>query len=233
MIERNTTIPAKKSQIYSTAADSQTSVEIHVLQGERPMASDNKSLGKFILDGIPAARRGVPQIEVTFDIDANGILKVTAVDKATNRSQNITITASSGLSEQEVERMRKEAEAHADEDKKRKEGIETHNIADNTVYSAEKMVADYGDKIPAELKAELESKAAALKGILNGTDYDSMKRQTEELNQVMQKVGSSMYQQPQGEGAPAGDNGAQTPPHDESQGNASGDDVVDGEFRSM
>jgi molecular chaperone DnaK len=233
MIERNTTIPAKKSQIYSTAADSQTSVEIHVLQGERPMASDNKSLGKFILDGIPAARRGVPQIEVTFDIDANGILKVTAVDKATNRSQNITITASSGLSEQEVERMRKEAEAHADEDKKRKEGIETHNIADNTVYSAEKMVADYGDKIPAELKAELESKAAALKGILNGTDYDSMKRQTEELNQVMQKVGSSMYQQPQGEGAPAGDNGAQTPPHDESQGNAGGDDVVDGEFRSM
>ena len=233
MIERNTTIPAKKSQIYSTAADSQTSVEIHVLQGERPMASDNKSLGKFILDGIPAARRGVPQIEVTFDIDANGILKVTAVDKATNRSQNITITASSGLSEQEVERMRKEAEAHADEDKKRKEGIETHNIADNTVYSAEKMVADYGDKIPAELKSELESKAAALKGILNGTDYDSMKRQTEELNQVMQKVGSSMYQQPQGEGAPAGDNGAQTPPHDESQGNASGDDVVDGEFRSM
>jgi molecular chaperone DnaK len=231
MIERNTTIPAKKSQIYSTAADSQTSVEIHVLQGERPMASDNKSLGKFILDGIPAARRGVPQIEVTFDIDANGILKVTAVDKATNRSQNITITASSGLSEQEVERMRKEAEAHADEDKKRKEGIETHNIADNTVYSAEKMVADYGDKIPAELKAELESKAAALKGILNGTDYDSMKRQTEELNQVMQKVGSSMYQQPQGEGAPAGDNGAQTPPHDESQGNAGGDDVVDGEFR--
>lgn len=233
MIERNTTIPAKKSQIYSTAADSQTSVEIHVLQGERPMASDNKSLGKFILDGIPAARRGVPQIEVTFDIDANGILKVTAVDKATNRSQNITITASSGLSEQEVERMRKEAEAHADEDKKRKEGIETHNIADNTVYSAEKMVADYGDKIPAELKAELESKAAALKGILNGTDYDSMKRQTEELNQVMQKVGSSMYQQPQGEGAPAGDNGAQTPPHNESQGNAGGDDVVDGEFRSM
>lgn len=233
MIERNTTIPAKKSQIYSTAADSQTSVEIHVLQGERPMASDNKSLGKFILDGIPAARRGVPQIEVTFDIDANGILKVTAVDKATNRSQNITITASSGLSEQEVDRMRKEAEAHADEDKRRKEGIETHNIADNTVYSAEKMIADYGDKIPAELKAEIESKTEALKGILNGTDYDSMKRQTDELNEVMQKVGSSMYQQPQGEGGPAGDNGAQTPPQDGSQGNAGGDDVVDGEFRSM
>ena len=124
MIDDNTTIPAKKSQIYSTAADSQTSVEIHVLQGERPMAADNKSLGKFILDGIPPARRGVPQIEVTFDIDANGILKVTAVDKATNRSQNITITASSGLSDKEVEKMKKEAEAHAEEDRKRKEGIE-------------------------------------------------------------------------------------------------------------
>ncbi len=233
MIERNTTIPAKKSQIYSTAADSQTSVEIHVLQGERPMASDNKSLGRFILDGIPAARRGVPQIEVTFDIDANGILKVTAVDKATNRSQNITITASSGLSDTEVDKMRKDAELHAEEDRKRKEGIEIHNNADNSVYSAEKMISEYGDKIPADMKANVEAKANELKSMLNGTDFDGMKAKTEELNSLVQQLGSAMYQQP-GADQPAGGpdqsagNDQQNPPSD-----GGNEDVVDGEFRSM
>jgi molecular chaperone DnaK len=157
MIERNTTIPTRKSQIFSTAADSQPQVEIHVLQGERPMASNNKSLGRFILDGIPPAPRGVPQIEVTFDIDANGILKVTAQDKATGRSQHITITASSGLSEDEVERMRKEAEAHAEEDIRHKELIEARNTADNTVYTAEKLLRDMGDKVPDDLKVRLKN----------------------------------------------------------------------------
>ena len=198
MIERNTTIPAKKTQVYSTAADSQTSVDIHIVQGERPMAADNKSLGQFRLDGIPAAPRGVPQIEVTFDIDANGILKVSAIDKASGNSQNITITASSGLSESEVERMRKEAEAHAEEDKKRKEGIEIHNQADNMVYTAEKLLNENGDKIPDAMKDELKTKIEAVKSTLNGTDYDAMKARSEELNQAVQKIGTSMYQQQPG-----------------------------------
>ncbi len=237
MIERNTTIPAKKSQIYSTAADSQTSVEIHVLQGERPMAADNKSLGKFILDGIPPARRGVPQIEVTFDIDANGILKVTAVDKATNRSQNITITASSGLSDKEVEKMKKEAESHAEEDRKRKEGIEIRNNADNAVYTVEKMVADYGDKLPADVKSNVEAKANELKGMLNGTDFEGMKAKTEELNTLLQQLGSSMYQQQPGAGpdaaGAAGDAGDAGDSGNTQNPGGGNDDVVDGEFRSM
>lgn len=227
MIERNTTIPAKKSQIYSTAADSQTSVDIHIVQGERPMASDNKSLGQFRLDGIPAAPRGVPQIEVTFDIDANGILKVSAIDKASGNSQNITITASSGLSEAEVERMRKEAESHAEEDRKRKENIEVHNHADNMVYTSEKLMNENGDKIPAALKDELKAKTDALKATLSGTDYDAMKAKTEELNQFVQQVGASMYQQP---GADQGTNPGDSQP---GGGTTGGDDVVDGEFRSV
>jgi molecular chaperone DnaK len=234
MIERNTTIPAKKTQIYSTAADSQTSVEIHVLQGERPMAADNKSLGKFILDGIPPARRGVPQIEVTFDIDANGILKVTAVDKATNRSQNITISASSGLTEAEVERMRKEAEIHAEEDRKRKEGIEIKNNADNAVYTAEKLLEENGDKIPADMKSNIQSKAGELKNILNGTDFDTMKRMTDELNKMIQDIGNIMYQQQQpGAGQSQSDQGSGASGQNPPTGNDGNDDVVDGEFRSM
>ena len=229
MIERNTTIPAKKSQIYSTAADGQTSVDIHILQGERPMAADNKSLGQFRLDGIPSAPRGVPQIEVTFDIDANGILKVSAIDKASGNSQNITITASSGLSDAEVERMRKEAELHAEEDKKRKEGIEIHNNADNMVYSAEKLMNENGDKIPAAMKDELKAKIDDLKSTLNGSDTAAMKTKTEALSQFIQQVGASMYQQP---GADQG--GSAGPQSDGGQSSAgSGDDVVDGEFHSV
>ena len=231
MIERNSTIPIKRSQVYSTAADGQTSVEIHVLQGERPMAADNKSLGRFILDGIPSARRGVPQIEVTFDIDSNGILKVSALDKATNRSQNITITASSGLSDEEVEKMRKEAEAHAEEDRKRKEGIEVKNTADSTVYTVEKMLEEYGDKLPADLKSQVESKANELKGMIQTADTDTLKAKTEELNKLLQQMGGAMYQQP-GQGPDAGA-GPQQGPDNTNGGQNGGDDVVDGEFRSM
>lgn len=231
MIERNTTIPAKKSQIYSTAADGQTSVDIHILQGERPMAADNKSLGQFRLDGIPAAPRGVPQIEVTFDIDANGILKVSAIDKASGNSQNITITASSGLSDAEVERMRKEAELHAEEDKKRKEGIEIHNNADNMVYSAEKLLNENGDKIPDAMKEELKTKIEDLKSTLNGSDTAAMKTKTDALSQFIQQVGASMYQQP-GASDQGGNAGPQSDGGTSSAG-GSGDDVVDGEFHSV
>jgi molecular chaperone DnaK len=229
LIERNTTVPTRKSQIFSTAADSQTQVEIHVLQGERPMASDNKTLGKFILDGIPPAQRGIPQIEVTFDIDANGILKVTAQDKATGRSQHITITASSGLSESEVERMRKEGELHAEEDLKRKELIEARNHADNAAYTAEKLLKDYGEKVPADTKTSIEEKAASLREMAKGDDRDAIARATEELNELIQKVGGSMYQQ-----QPGPETGAGSPPPntDGGSGPTGGEDVVDGEFRN-
>ncbi len=195
-IERNTTIPTRKSQIFSTASDSQTQVEIHVLQGERPMAVDNKSLGKFILDGIPPAPRGVPQIEVTFDVDANGILKVSAQDKATGRSQHITITASSGLSDAEVEKMRKDAEAHAEEDRKRKDLIEARNHADNTVYAAEKALREFGEKVPAEVKIEIETNVAAVKKAAEGEDVAAIKSATDALGQVIQKIGASVYEGP-------------------------------------
>jgi len=232
MIERNTTIPTRKQQIFSTASDGQNQVEIHVLQGERPMANDNKSLGKFNLDGIPPAPRGVPQIEVTFDIDANGILNVTAQDKATSRSQNITITASSGLSETEVERMRKEAEAHVEEDKHRKDTIEAHNIADNAVYTAEKSLKDFGDKVPEDLKKKIEEQVTKVRNVMNGEDVEATRREVEALNQLIQQIGAAAYQQgaPQagtpGEEQPGGENGGQSGP-------ASGEDVVDGEFRNV
>ena len=235
LIERNTTVPTRKSQIFSTASDSQTQVEIHVLQGERPMAADNKSLGKFTLDGIPAAPRGIPQIEVTFDIDANGIINVTALDKATNRSQHITITASSGLTESEIQKMKQEAEAHASEDLKRKELVETRNNADNAVYTAEKLIRENGDKVPAEIKKEVEDNAASVKGLLNSEDGEALKAATEKLQEVIQKVGASMYQQtaqtPPPGAAPEGDAGAAG-----QNGSAPGDDagdVVDGEFKAV
>ena len=221
-IERNTTIPTRKSQIFSTASDSQTQVEIHVLQGERPMANDNKSLGKFILDGIPPAPRGVPQIEVTFDVDANGILKVSAQDKATGRSQHITITASSGLSDAEVEKMRKDAEAHAEDDRKRKELIEARNNADNTAYAAEKALREFGDKVPAEIKSEIDTKVAEVKKAAEGEDIPAIKAATESLGQSIQKIGASVYEQNQ---APAeGEAEAGSNPD-------AGPDVVDGEVK--
>jgi molecular chaperone DnaK len=236
IIERNTTVPTRKSQVFSTASDGQTQVEIHVLQGERPMASDNKSLGKFILDGIPSSPRGIPQIEVTFDIDANGILNVTALDKATNRSQHITITASSGLSESEIQKMKTEAEAHADEDRKRKELVEVRNMADNTIYTAEKMLRDGGDKVSAELKKEVEDAVASVRSALTEENTDSIRNTTEALNQSIQKVGASMYSQPgaaEGEPQPGGEAGQNPDGSGDSKPGGDSGDVVDGEFKSV
>jgi molecular chaperone DnaK len=225
-IERNTTIPTRKSQVFSTASDSQTQVEIHVLQGERPMAVDNKSLGRFILDGIPPAPRGVPQIEVTFDIDANGILKVTASDKATGRSQHITITASSGLSDSEVDKMRKDAESHAEDDRRRKELIEVRNHADNTAYAAEKALREFGDKVPADLKTEIEAKVAGVKKIAEGEDVVSIKAATEDLGQAIQKIGASVYE---AQNPPASTGQASDETDEGSSSKEDGPEVVDGE----
>jgi molecular chaperone DnaK len=203
LIERNTTIPTSKSQTFSTAVENQPSVEIHVVQGERPMAQDNKSLGRFQLDGIPPAPRGVPQIEVTFDIDANGILNVKAKDKGTGKEQKITITASSGLSKEEIEKMKKEAELHADEDKKKKEEIDIINQADGVIFQTEKLVKESGDKMKAEDKTELETKLESLKKAKEANNIEEVKKEMEALMEVAQRIGSSMYQQP-GEGGQDG-----------------------------
>ncbi|MFA6226989.1 MAG: molecular chaperone DnaK [Candidatus Paceibacterota bacterium] len=192
LVEKNTTIPTTRSQIFSTAADNQTSVEIHIVQGERPMASDNKSLGKFILDGIPPAPRGMPQVEVAFDIDANGILNVKAKDKTTNKEQSIRIEASSGLKKEDIEKMKKEAELHADEDKKKKEEVEVKNIADQMIYTAEKAIKDNGAKITPEIIKGVEDKISALKTAKNGTDSAAIKTATEALSAEMQKIGEAM-----------------------------------------
>ncbi|MBK8618484.1 MAG: molecular chaperone DnaK [Anaerolineales bacterium] len=221
-IERNTTIPTRRSQVFSTASDNQTQVEIHILQGERPMASDNKSLGRFTLDGIPPSPRGVPQVEVTFDVDANGIMKVSAKDKATGRSQHITITASSGLSDSEVEKMRKDAEAHADEDRKRKDLIEARNNADNTAYAAEKAIREFGDKVPTDVRSEIEAGVAEVKSAAQGEDVEKIKAATEALGQTIQKIGASVYEQGQASGT--GEAGSNPDPD-------AGPEVVDGEVK--
>jgi molecular chaperone DnaK len=230
LIERNTTIPTKKSQVFSTASDSQTTVEVHVYQGERPMAGDNKSLGRFHLDGIPPAPRGVPQIEVTFDIDANGIVNVSAKDKATNREQKITITASSGLSKDEVDKMVREAQQFASDDVKRKEEVEVRNNADTGAYQAEKLIRDMGDKVPADVKTEIESKVSSLRTAMQGKDIADIKHKTEDLAQTLQKIGEKMYQEQGGTGTPpppgeGGASGEQKP--------GGGSDTVEGEFREV
>ena len=195
IIPKNTTIPTKKTQIFTTAADNQTSVEIHVVQGERPMAADCKSLGRFILDGIPPAPRGVPQIEVTFDIDANGILHVTAKDKATGKEQSIRIEGASGLSKEEVERLKKEAETYAEEDRKKKELAEARNNADSLIYTAEKTLREMGEKISEDLKKRIEEKIAELRKEMAGEDAEKIKQKTAELSQLLQEIGSQIYQQ--------------------------------------
>ena len=193
LIARNTTIPTRKSETFSTAADNQTSVEVHVLQGERPLARDNRTLGRFQLTGIPSAPRGVPQVEVTFDIDANGIVNVSAKDKATNKEQKITITSSSGLSKEEVDRMMREAESHADEDKRRKEEIETRNQADQAVYAAEKFLGENGDKIPADARNSIDGAVSTLKGAIEKNDVDAMKKGLDGLMQAQHKAAEAMY----------------------------------------
>jgi molecular chaperone DnaK len=192
LIDKNTTIPASRSQIFSTAADNQTSVEVHVVQGERPLASQNKSLGRFMLDGIPPAPRGVPQVEVTFDVDANGILNVKAKDKTSGKEQSIRIEASSSLSKDDIERMKKEAELHADEDKKKQEEIEVKNMAESMIYTAEKSLRDQGDKVPADIKTDVEAKIAELKQVKDGTDLEATKKATEALSLSLQKIGEEM-----------------------------------------
>ncbi len=225
LIERNTTIPTRKSQVFSTAADAQTQVQISVVQGERPMAADNKQLGTFNLDGIPPAPRGVPQIEVTFDIDADGILHVAAKDKATGREQTITITASSGLSKEEIDRMVHESEQHAAEDKTRREEVEQRNHADSLAYTAEKTLKDLGDKVPADTRADVERKIEAVREALKGSDVVAMQRTSEELSQALQQVGQMAYQHADGATPPPGSESPESGPEDEG--------TVEGEFREV
>ena len=225
LIERNTTIPTRKSEIFSTASDNQPAVDVRVLQGEREMANANKQLGIFKLDGIAPAPRGVPQIEVTFDIDANGILHVTAKDKGTGKEQNITITASSGLSDAEIEKMVNEAKAHADEDKAIKDKVETKNRADSMVYQLEKQINEFGDKVPAEVKSELQTKLDALKEDIKNDNTEGMKAKMQEIEQLAMKMGEAVYAQQQAAGAG-------TPPPQDGAANgpkAGGDDVIDAE----
>jgi len=229
LIPRNTTIPTSKSQIFSTAADNQPSVEIHVLQGERPMATDDRTLGRFMLDGILPAPRGMPQVEVSFDIDANGILSVKAHDKGTGKEQKITITASSGLNKEEIERMQREAEAHAAEDTKRKEEVETRNTADTLAYTAEKTLREQKDKIPSDLNQEVEGKITAVRSALQGTDIDAVRRATQELNESLQKVGAAIYQQQQPPPPP----GEEPPSEGEPPEKGEGEGTVEGEFREV
>jgi molecular chaperone DnaK len=232
LIERNTTIPTSRSQTFSTAADSQTSVEVHVLQGERELARDNRTLGRFHLDGIPPAPRGMPQIEVTFDLDANGILNVKAQDKGTGREQSVTITSSSTLGKEEVERMVKEAEAHSTEDRAKREEVEMRNQADHMIHQAEKVMKDNADKIPDDVKTEVTTKLEALKVAAKGSDTNALRQQMDEFNESLQKIGTHIYQQ-------GGDSAAGSPQDGsvgQEQGAAAGkkeEEVVDADYREV
>jgi molecular chaperone DnaK len=233
LITRNTTIPTSKTQVFSTAADNQPGVEIHVLQGERPMAADNRTLGRFMLDGILPAPRGVPQIEVSFDIDANGILSVKALDKGTGKEQKITITASSGLNKEEVDKMQRDAEAHAAEDAKRREEVETKNTADTMAYTAEKTLREQKDKIPAEMQTELEEKVKAVRSALQGSDIDAIKKEMQELSEAMQKVGTAVYGQQPPPGGETPPPGGEAPPEGEAPPGKEDEGTVEGEFREV
>ncbi len=222
LIERNTTVPTSKSQVFSTAADNQTTVEIHVLQGERPMVDGNKTLGRFMLSGLPMAPRGVPQVEVKFDIDANGILHVTGTDKASGKSQQITIQGSTGLSKEEIERMKRDAEEHAEEDAKKKERIEHQNIADTMIYTSEKMLKDAGDKITSDERKEVEDKIEALKKVKDNDDHEAIKKAADELSTVAQAVGAKMYE---GQQSAKGSDGAKG-----DEGETKKDEPIDAEF---
>ena len=214
LIAKNTTVPTSKTQVFSTAADNQTSVEIHVLQGERPLAEDNKTLGRFILDGIPPSPRGIPQVEVTFDIDANGILNVTAKDKATGKSQSVRIEGSTGLSKDEIEKMKRDAELHSEEDKKRQGLIEARNLADNLIYTSEKAVKEAGDKISPDAKKEIEEKIEALKKVKDGDNMEDVKTKTSDLSSAVQKVGAELYKQTDAKKPPEG---GETPKPEEGE----------------
>jgi len=230
VIERNTTIPTSRSQVFSTAADNQTSVEVHVLQGEREMARDNRTLGRFHLDGIPPSPRGMPQIEVTFDIDANGILNVKAQDKGTGREQSVTITASSTLAKDEVDRMVKEAEAHAGEDRAKREEVELRNQADHMIHQAEKVIKDNADRIPEDVKTEVNTKLEALKSAAKGSDTNALKRSMDDFNEALQKIGQHIYQ---GAGAGGGtSSSAEADGHDDGEKKKE-EDVVDADYREV
>ncbi|NQU41552.1 MAG: Hsp70 family protein, partial [Lentisphaerae bacterium] len=229
LIERNTTIPTKKSEIFSTAADNQPTVEIHVLQGERKMAGDNKSIGKFHLDGIPPAARGVPQVEVTFDIDANGILHVSAKDLGTGKEQKITITASSGLEDSDIDKMVKDAEAHAEEDQKKRESVETRNTAENIVYQTEKLLKEQGDKVPDEKKSGVNVAIEELKAAIKAENTDEIKAKMEALNTQMQAISADLYAQATPpEGGAEADEGAPTAEKKDEDG-----DVIDADFEMV
>ena len=224
LIPRNTTIPTAKSEVFSTAGDNQDKVEIHVLQGERSMATENNSIGKFVLDGILPAPRGIPQIEVTFDLDANGILNVSAKDKGTGKEQKITITASSGLSKEDVEKLVQEAEANADDDRRKKESVETRNIADNLIYTTEKTLAENSDKVPEELKTQIESKVTELKNAIESDDDETIKTSLDDLQQTLQELGNAVYSQEQ-ENTTESETSEDTKPED--------DETVEGEYREV
>ena len=229
LIQRNTTIPTRKTETFSTAEDAQTAVDVHVLQGERPMARDNRTLGKFLLDGLPPAPRGVPQIDVTFDIDANGILNVSAKDKATGREQSIKITGTGTMDKKEVDRLIKEAEAHAQEDQRQREAAEVKNRGDSLAYQTERMLKEVGDKVPAEDRGKVDSALGELKEALKAGDSDRIKRASEALQQASNKLGEEMYKRTTaGAGAGAGAGAAGGQPGGGGKGN---DDVIDAEFK--